>query len=163
MRPETTSQKAGTWSSLQHILLLHDNAALRWRLEQWNSIIVEKKWLWLAGLSSQHGNHRASSQACFNHQGLPYQRVQEPARGHWRICVAAQRLLWMCKRNMPGSGYRSVLHPCRLAVSAYLILSYIAYCMNLIQMLQYYNIKPVLVFDGGPLPSKSSTEEDRRE
>ncbi len=40
---------------------------------------------------------------------------------------------------------------------------YISYCVSLIKMLQYHKISPVLVFDGGRLPSKANTEHDRRQ
>ena len=35
--------------------------------------------------------------------------------------------------------------------------------MRLVDMLLYYNIKPILVFDGRNLPSKAPTEAKRRE
>lgn len=41
-------------------------------------------------------------------------------------------------------------------------LSYIHYCVNLVKMLQYYKVTPILVFDGGRLPSKGDKEEERR-
>ncbi len=40
---------------------------------------------------------------------------------------------------------------------------YITYVMKYVDMLLYNNIKPVLVFDGRNLPSKSATEAKRRE
>ncbi|EEB06778.1 exonuclease I Exo1 [Schizosaccharomyces japonicus yFS275] len=39
---------------------------------------------------------------------------------------------------------------------------YIQYAMHRISMLTYYGVKPFVVFDGGPLPSKLGTEEKRR-
>ncbi|GLJ44125.1 hypothetical protein SUGI_0920180 [Cryptomeria japonica] len=41
-------------------------------------------------------------------------------------------------------------------------LPYLQYCMNRINMLRYYNVVPVVVFDGGRLPSKAATEEERQ-
>ncbi|ORY08295.1 PIN domain-like protein, partial [Basidiobolus meristosporus CBS 931.73] len=38
---------------------------------------------------------------------------------------------------------------------------YITYCMNKVKMLRSFNIKPLLVFDGGLLPSKLTTEFER--
>jgi len=38
---------------------------------------------------------------------------------------------------------------------------YIAYAMHRIRMLQHYGVKPYVVFDGGPLPSKAGTEAER--
>lgn len=38
---------------------------------------------------------------------------------------------------------------------------YVTYCMNKVKLLQHYGIKPYIVFDGGPLPSKGGTETDR--
>jgi len=40
---------------------------------------------------------------------------------------------------------------------------YIEYSMNMIKMLQYYKVIPVLVFDGSRLPTKSATESSRQE
>jgi exonuclease-1 len=40
---------------------------------------------------------------------------------------------------------------------------YVKYVMKLVDMLLYYNIKPILVFDGRNLPSKAQTEATRRE
>ena len=40
---------------------------------------------------------------------------------------------------------------------------YITYVMKYVDLLLYHNIKPVLVFDGRNLPSKSETEKKRRE
>jgi len=34
--------------------------------------------------------------------------------------------------------------------------------MNMVRMLQYHSIRPVLVFDGAPLPTKLGKEEERR-
>ncbi|ORY00203.1 putative exonuclease [Basidiobolus meristosporus CBS 931.73] len=38
---------------------------------------------------------------------------------------------------------------------------YVEYCMHRIRLLQHYKVKPFVVFDGGPLPSKEGTEESR--
>ncbi|WFD23206.1 hypothetical protein MEQU1_001894 [Malassezia equina] len=38
---------------------------------------------------------------------------------------------------------------------------YITYAMHRIRMLQHYGVKPYVVFDGGPLPSKAGTESER--
>ncbi|KAK4482050.1 hypothetical protein RD792_011602 [Penstemon davidsonii] len=35
---------------------------------------------------------------------------------------------------------------------------HIEYCMHRVNMLRYYGVKPILVFDGGPLPMKSDQE-----
>nr|XP_020643128.1 exonuclease 1 isoform X1 [Pogona vitticeps]XP_020643136.1 exonuclease 1 isoform X1 [Pogona vitticeps] len=40
---------------------------------------------------------------------------------------------------------------------------YVAYCMKLVDMLQSFGVKPVLVFDGCTLPSKKEVEKARRE
>ncbi|XP_018568857.1 exonuclease 1 [Anoplophora glabripennis] len=40
---------------------------------------------------------------------------------------------------------------------------YVNYCMKYIKMLQHYNIRPILVFDGKNLPAKADTEAKRRE
>ncbi|KAJ1958272.1 Rad2 nuclease, partial [Dispira parvispora] len=37
----------------------------------------------------------------------------------------------------------------------------VKYCMNMVNMLRHHNVKPLVVFDGGPLPSKQGTEQDR--
>ncbi|KAJ1654244.1 Rad2 nuclease [Dispira simplex] len=37
----------------------------------------------------------------------------------------------------------------------------VKYCMNMVNMLRHHNIKLIVVFDGGPLPSKQGTEQDR--
>lgn len=39
---------------------------------------------------------------------------------------------------------------------------YVEYCMTRIRMLRHYNITPLLVFDGGPLPIKAGREAERR-
>lgn len=39
---------------------------------------------------------------------------------------------------------------------------YIEYFMHRIKLLQYYKITPVVVFDGGNIPCKAATEEDRK-
>ena len=41
--------------------------------------------------------------------------------------------------------------------------NYIKYCMNKINLLLHHNIKPIMVFDGGMLPSKLETEHRRKE
>ena len=38
---------------------------------------------------------------------------------------------------------------------------YITSAMHRIRMLQHYGVKPYVVFDGGPLPSKAGTETER--
>lgn len=40
---------------------------------------------------------------------------------------------------------------------------YVEYCLNRIRMLKFFNVIPLIVFDGGYLPSKASTEEERAE
>ena len=40
---------------------------------------------------------------------------------------------------------------------------YVQYCVKYIDMLLSYDIKPVMVFDGRPLPAKAGTERKRRE
>ncbi len=39
---------------------------------------------------------------------------------------------------------------------------YINFCLARVQLLRSFNITPVLVFDGGALPSKKGQEEKRR-
>jgi hypothetical protein len=39
---------------------------------------------------------------------------------------------------------------------------YINFCVSRVQLLRSFNITPVLVFDGGALPSKKGQEEKRR-
>jgi len=39
---------------------------------------------------------------------------------------------------------------------------YITYCMKRIDLLLQYNIKPIVIFDGGSLPIKSRTNSDRK-
>ncbi|KAF5296924.1 hypothetical protein FQA39_LY12281 [Lamprigera yunnana] len=41
--------------------------------------------------------------------------------------------------------------------------AHIIYCLKFIQLLESYNIKPILVFDGQHLPAKKDTETKRRE
>ena len=38
---------------------------------------------------------------------------------------------------------------------------FVEYCMSKIRMLRRYNVNPILVFDGGPLPMKAYREEQR--
>lgn len=38
---------------------------------------------------------------------------------------------------------------------------YINYCVRRVEMLQSYSIRVVMVFDGGKLPSKNNTEDER--
>ncbi|EPY51638.1 exonuclease I Exo1 [Schizosaccharomyces cryophilus OY26] len=40
---------------------------------------------------------------------------------------------------------------------------YIKYAIHQALMLQYYGVKPIVVFDGGPLPCKAPTEQKRKE
>jgi exonuclease-1 len=40
---------------------------------------------------------------------------------------------------------------------------YIDYCVKKIKLLQHHKITPLLVFDGGNLPMKAGTEQDRKE
>jgi exonuclease-1 len=40
---------------------------------------------------------------------------------------------------------------------------YVKYCMRRVNMMRFHNIRPVLVFDGGYLPSKQTKETERRE
>ncbi|XP_062503333.1 exonuclease 1-like [Corticium candelabrum] len=39
---------------------------------------------------------------------------------------------------------------------------YVKYCMKRVNMMRFHNIRPILVFDGGYLPSKRAKEEERR-
>ncbi|KAL2635529.1 hypothetical protein R1flu_007008 [Riccia fluitans] len=39
---------------------------------------------------------------------------------------------------------------------------YVSYCMHRIKMLLYNKVTPVVVFDGGPLPLKAATQQERR-
>lgn len=38
----------------------------------------------------------------------------------------------------------------------------VKYCMHRVKMLQHYGTTPVIVFDGGDLPLKHGTNEERR-
>lgn len=40
-------------------------------------------------------------------------------------------------------------------------LQYLKYCMHRIKMLRHYKITPVVVFDGGSLPCKAATQDER--
>eukprot|EP00127_Corallochytrium_limacisporum_P006568 Clim_evm40s230 gene=Clim_evmTU40s230 len=40
---------------------------------------------------------------------------------------------------------------------------YVDYCIDRCMMLKHFGVKPVIVFDGGPLPAKKMTEDKRRE
>ena len=40
--------------------------------------------------------------------------------------------------------------------------SYITYCMNRLNLLLHYNVNPIMLFDGGALPSKLHTEDKRK-
>ena len=40
---------------------------------------------------------------------------------------------------------------------------FIRYCMKRVHLLRKYDITPVLVFDGGYLPTKANVEQERRE
>jgi len=35
--------------------------------------------------------------------------------------------------------------------------------MHRVRLLKYYNIQPYIVFDGGPLPAKKGTEQERKQ
>lgn len=39
---------------------------------------------------------------------------------------------------------------------------YVDYAMHRVRLLQYHNIQPYIVFDGGPLPAKKNTESSRK-
>jgi 5'-3' exonuclease len=39
---------------------------------------------------------------------------------------------------------------------------YVKYVMERIRLLRHFNIEPYIVFDGGPLPAKQSTEQERK-
>lgn len=39
---------------------------------------------------------------------------------------------------------------------------YVKYCMHRISMLKFYGVIPVVVFDGGRLPLKADTENERQ-
>lgn len=40
---------------------------------------------------------------------------------------------------------------------------FIKYCMKRVNMLRQNDITPIMVFDGGYLPTKANTEKERRE
>ena len=40
---------------------------------------------------------------------------------------------------------------------------FIRYCMRRVHLLRKYDITPILVFDGGYLPTKANVEQERRE
>ncbi|GLB42344.1 putative xeroderma pigmentosum G I-region [Lyophyllum shimeji] len=40
---------------------------------------------------------------------------------------------------------------------------YVDYAMHRVRLLRHHNIEPYLVFDGGPLPAKKGTEDDRKQ
>ncbi|EDR10092.1 uncharacterized protein LACBIDRAFT_233735, partial [Laccaria bicolor S238N-H82] len=39
---------------------------------------------------------------------------------------------------------------------------YVDYAMHCMRLLQYHNIQPYIIFDGGPLPAKKNTEPNRK-
>jgi exonuclease-1 len=43
------------------------------------------------------------------------------------------------------------------------MIRYVDYAMHRVRLLQYHNIQPYIVFDGGPLPAKKNTESDRKQ
>ena len=47
--------------------------------------------------------------------------------------------------------------PCRF----YCCFRYVEYCLNRLKLLRMYRIRPIMVFDGGPLPMKAYREEER--
>lgn len=42
------------------------------------------------------------------------------------------------------------------------MIRYVDYAMHRVRLLQYHNIQPYIVFDGGPLPAKKNTESSRK-
>lgn len=70
---------------------------------------------------------------------------------HRGCCSCAVELC----QNQPTAKYNLcsnltlvMFHACR----------YIVYCLNQVRMLLHFGIKPILVFDGAPLPAKKSQE-----
>lgn len=43
------------------------------------------------------------------------------------------------------------------------VIRYVDFCVDRVKLLQFYDIKPIFVFDGGPLPSKGGTEVERHQ
>lgn len=74
----------------------------------------------------------------------------------------------MCSAAGSRSTYKEVRGRVRgpvrsgtLILAARLRLSYVTFAMNKVNMLKYHGITPLLVFDGGHLPAKSKTEDER--
>lgn len=57
---------------------------------------------------------------------------------------------------------RSVHLPGRCLVMLTFLYRYVDYAMHRVRLLQYHKIIPYVVFDGGPLPAKKGTEEERK-
>lgn len=74
-------------------------------------------------------------------------------------CIAAHMA---ARRNWPPESARpstSTSPTTRYLLTT--ICRYVDYALNRIRLMRHHKVEPFLVFDGGPLPAKRGTEEDR--
>jgi 5'-3' exonuclease len=73
------------------------------------------------------------------------------------------RLNYRCnERSFLGSAYACSFDLCERGQNAITMQPCINYCMHRINLLRFHNIIPVVVFDGGRLPFKGTTETERQ-
>lgn len=63
----------------------------------------------------------------------------------------------VCENSIDAGGIATITTDARAPGSR----RYVTYFMRKIEMFKFYGIKPYVVFDGGYLPSKAATEQDR--
>jgi hypothetical protein len=100
-------------------------------------------------------------------------QIDPATQAHIRACrkntrcrclrLAPPRRVWL----RDGVGYRTADYEVGMLVTdrAHGVLTtpfrYIDYALKRIKLLRHHNVEPFFVFDGGPLPAKTGTEEDR--
>lgn len=117
----------------------------------------------LAPWSTFNGNNRVASafEVCTNACSSFGAFWESHCRG--RLCLASSRGMLLCH----GISYRQTDNKVRVSRASLKsgnkpFYRYVDYAMQRVRLLQHYNITPYLVFDGGPLPAKKSTELRRK-
>lgn len=79
----------------------------------------------------------------------------------YELCmgIPTHKYVWLRKLSIFEDSFKSLFSDLYLDPPT----RYIAYCMKMVNLLRSYRVIPVLVFDGGNLPSKKGTESNRRE
>ena len=124
----------------------------------------------MPGTTGRHGYHRFAAVSEGGPARSKRELVQRWEGGRGRLLLATQRRLLLrhaARHEERKAGKLVSIALCTTGVLFFLRFSmhrpFIKYCMKRVNMLRQKDITPILVFDGGYLPTKANTEKERRE